>query len=93
MLPLRRLRLDRLVLVWVVLVLATLLTWWLGADHPVVADDGRLAPALALAVAFVKVRLIGRHFMGVRSSPRMLRTLLDVWVVAFGSATVVLVLL
>jgi caa(3)-type oxidase subunit IV len=77
--------------VWAALVLATLLSWWVGAAHGLPGDLGpRWAVPLLLLVAFVKIRLVGLHFMELRAAPRLLRGLFEGWVVLFAAATIVL---
>jgi hypothetical protein len=67
--------------VWVVLVAATLLSWAVGVE-----SGSAAASLLVLVVACVKVRLVGRHFMELRGAHRALRALLDVYVVVLGIA-------
>lgn len=64
-------RRDLLTLVWLGLVLATATTWWVGADHGLGRGDA--AALLVIAIAFVKVRFVGLHFMELRTAPRALR--------------------
>ena len=59
--------------VWVVLVLATVVSWALGSDHGVEGDWRRVASVAVLIVAFVKVRFIGMYFMDLRDAPLPLR--------------------
>lgn len=57
---------------WVVLVVATLIAWWVGTDHGL--SDPTAAAAMLLAVAVVKVYLIGMEFMELRrADPRLRR--------------------
>jgi hypothetical protein len=78
---------HRITLVWLVLVLATGVSWWLGTGVPAGASGSRLvATALLLVVAFVKVRLIVRHFMEVERAPLALRIATDAWIVVVGLA-------
>ena len=53
--------------VWAALTAATGLSWWL--------DDGAgdAAAVAVLAIAFVKVWLVGEHFMELRRAPTALR--------------------
>lgn len=62
--------------VWLFLIAATLLSWYLGADHGI--HDHRVATAVILLVAFVKVRFVGLYFMELRDAPRRLRTLFEI---------------
>ena len=74
----------RATVVFVALVLATCATWWLGTDHPFADVSVRLAGALAIAIAFVKVHLVGQDFMELRSAPLMLRAAFGAWNVVVG---------
>lgn len=59
-------------LTWLVLVAATMLSWWLGADHGL--DNADAAAALLIAVPLGKVYLIGMQFMELRhADPRLCR--------------------
>jgi hypothetical protein len=74
--------------VWIALIAATLLSWWLGTDHGV--HDVGTASALILTVAFVKVRFVGLYFMELRDAPIALRGIFEGWCVAVCSAVIVL---
>lgn len=56
---------------WIALVVATLVAWWVGTDHGL--DDPTAAAALLLAVAVVKIYLIGMEFMELRHADSRLR--------------------
>ncbi|BAX94351.1 cytochrome C oxidase subunit IV family protein [Mycobacterium shigaense] len=77
---------KRLLYVW--LILATLTLGYLWIDHSV---DGSLKSSAAVTsgvvvIALVKVRIIFREFMEVRSAPVLLCRLTDAWVVLIGVA-------
>ena len=74
-------------LVWVVLMLATGLSWWLGTHQGsgVASGSGR-ATIVLMVVAFFKVRLVILHFMEVRGAPLPLRLLCEGWVIITCSA-------
>ncbi|MCH9733288.1 MAG: cytochrome C oxidase subunit IV family protein [Actinomycetia bacterium] len=59
---------SRITLAWLVLVGLTVLSWWLGTNHGLGADNRTAAGVVVLVVAFAKVRLIGRYFMELRDS-------------------------
>lgn len=63
------------VVVWGILIAATLLSWYLGADHGI--HNHRVATTVILLVAFVKVRFVGLYFMELRDAPSRLRTLFE----------------
>jgi heme/copper-type cytochrome/quinol oxidase subunit 4 len=65
-------------LVWIVLMLATCLTWWSakgGAVPPIEAT------AIVMVVAAVKARLVILHFMKLKGAPPSWRLLFEGWVV------------
>lgn len=81
------------VAVWAALVVATLLSWWLGIHESGDPGDGAsIGGILVLVITFVKVRFVGRHFMDVRDAPLALRLAFDVYVVAVCTALCVLYL-
>ena len=50
---------------WLVLIAATLVSWAVGADH----GTGSMAAVVVLAIAAIKVRLVGLDFMELRHAP------------------------
>jgi hypothetical protein len=78
--------------VWVALVAATCVSWWLGASGGVAADPHVGASVAVLVVAFVKVRLVGIHFMELGRAPLALRAAFEAYVILVGGALVVLYL-
>lgn len=64
-------------LVWLILAGVTAASWAVG--HGI--SDPRTAGVAILAMAFVKARLVIRHFMEVRDAPPMLRVITDLWIV------------
>ena len=70
--------------VWLLLMLATGLSWWLGLDQGVAADqqgDYRYISSSLIIIAFIKVRIVIRYFMEVRQAPLALKLVCDAWVV------------
>jgi hypothetical protein len=63
---------------WLMLVVATLASWALGHDHGI----GALAGVGVLAIAAIKVRLVGLDFMELRHSPIPLRGAFEAYCVA-----------
>ena len=72
------------VVVWVILIAATLVSWYLGADHGI--HNHHIATTLILLVAFVKVRFVGLYFMELRDAPVRLRTLFEMHCLAVCTA-------
>lgn len=76
---------SRSTVVWLVLVMVTMLSWTLGADHGV----GSTVGVVVLGFAVVKVRFVGLDFMELRNAPLMLRALFEayciiLWMVLAG---------
>jgi heme/copper-type cytochrome/quinol oxidase subunit 4 len=76
---------DRTTLVWLGLVLATAVSWQLGTGHGLA---GKSAAVVVLAIAFIKVRFVGRYFMEIRDAPRGLQVVFDAWVVVVAAALI-----
>ena len=73
--------------IWLLLIVATALSWMMGGDHKTPLSAGQMA-SLVLIIALLKVRFVIRYFMEVRDADRPLKWLTDVWVV--GVALVLL---
>lgn len=68
--------------VWVLLLLATILSWWLGSDGSAADPNGHMPATVAvLVIAFVKVRFVVWYFMEARNASIPLRLLCDVWLI------------
>ena len=76
---------------WVfpVLVLATLSSWLLGIEGSTSTAIG----CAVVAIALIKVRLVGLHFMELRNAPRALRGAFEAYVVVTGATLLALYLL
>jgi hypothetical protein len=61
-----------------VLVLATLISWAVGAEH----STGSGVAVLVLAIALIKVRFVGLDFMELRNAPVILRAMFEFYCVA-----------
>jgi cytochrome c oxidase subunit IV len=68
-----------LTLLWLVLLLATVVSWWLGSDRDAADQASVLTTVAILAVAIVKCRLVIRNYMEVRYAPSWLRLTCDAW--------------
>lgn len=77
---------PRTTAIWLILVLASFLTWWLGTDDYEDRSGDRLAVAAVIVIAFLKAYLIGMEFMEVRGAPAVLRALFTGWVGLFSAA-------
>lgn len=80
----------RLVVVWLALMAATALSWWVGGEHGPPVEGIRVGAAVALAVAFVKVHYVGLEFMELRGAPAGLRWAFEGWVAVVGGVVVAL---
>lgn len=63
---------------WLVLIAATLISYALGADH----GTGSVMVVAVLAIAAVKIRLVGLDFMELRSAPIPLRAVFESYCLA-----------
>lgn len=73
---------NRITQVWLILMLATGASWWLGTVNGVdTFASTATASVLLMLVAFFKIRLVINYFMEVRHAPVALRALCETWVV------------
>lgn len=80
-------------IVWLTLVLATVVSWILGAGHGFGNGSPAGASVVILLVAMFKIRLIGLYFMELREAPRMLCGLFEFYCVALGTLMIGMFLL
>jgi caa(3)-type oxidase subunit IV len=71
--------------VWLALVVVTVVSWAVGAEHGI----GSTVAVIVLALALIKVRFVGLDFMELRTAPQMLRGVFEaycviLWVVLAG---------
>jgi len=60
---------TRAAFTWLLLMAATVVSWAVGAEH----GTGSLVAVVVLAIAAIKVRLVGLDFMELRNAPIPLR--------------------
>jgi hypothetical protein len=77
---------DRITVVYLVLAFATILSWFLGTEEAV--SHEALVGSIVVVIAFVKLRLVGIHFMEIGRAPTPLRVVFETYV--FGVLAVVL---
>jgi Prokaryotic Cytochrome C oxidase subunit IV len=66
--------------IWLILILASFLTWWLGTNDSRDQLSDRVMIVAVVVIAFLKAYLVGMEFMEVRGAPALLRGLLTGWV-------------
>jgi hypothetical protein len=73
---------------WLILVAISLGYLWIDhvATHEGVPIASTVVTVFAICFALIKVRIIMREFMEVRSAPRVLRRLTDFWVLLMAVA-------
>jgi len=71
--------------VWLVLMLATVITTWVLSKDIVAARTGTVA---IIAIAFYKVRLVLLHFMELRHAPLPLRLFFEGWILVVAAAII-----
>jgi len=76
------------VLVWAVLVVATVTTWSLSTDSSDPRAGRPLIVASIMVITFVKVWLVGAYFMELRGAPAALRRSFGAWCVLVGAGLV-----
>ncbi len=70
------------VIAWVVLVMMTILSWYLSLDLTAGIDNAHKYTTTGIfLLAFFKVRLVIIHFMELGNAPLALRGLFEAWVV------------
>lgn len=71
--------------VWLLLMLATIVTtWWLSKD----AFSAKVGTVSIFLIAAFKVRLVLLHFMELRHAPVPLRLVFEAWVLVVTAAVV-----
>jgi len=78
--------------VWLLLVLATGLSWAFGHGFGF-GDRYRYASVAVVLIAFIKVRFVFLDFMELRRAPWSLRLIFEAWVLSVCGAIIVLYLL
>ncbi|MGA9491801.1 MAG: cytochrome C oxidase subunit IV family protein [Mycobacterium sp.] len=72
---------------WIALCAITVGSWWLAPGH----GSGTALPSVGITtvvvvLGIIKVRLVIRHFMAVKTAPRWLKLSTDAWLVALWAA-------
>jgi Prokaryotic Cytochrome C oxidase subunit IV len=85
----------RTTVAWAVLIVITVLSWWLAPGH---SGDGPVVASIPITVVVVllgliKSRLIIQNFMEVRTAPRWLRLATDGWLIVLWGAVLGIYLL
>ena len=80
---------NRISIVWLFLIVATLVSWKVGTDHGVHAH---LATIIVLLVAFVKVRFVGMYFMELREAPIPLRGIFEGYCIVVCTTLIIMYL-
>ena len=71
--------------VWLVLMLATVITTWVLSKDVVAARTGTIA---IVALSAYKVRLVLLHFMELRHAPLALRIVFETWILGVAAALI-----
>jgi hypothetical protein len=82
---------SRTTLVWLLLVLATALSWAMG--HGLGIPNVRIASVAIIVVAFVKVRFVIFEFMEIRGGPTWMQRVGDGWVVVVAGLLIARILI
>jgi hypothetical protein len=73
---------SRISAVWLALIALTVVSYALGSSHGLPAADHDVVGIVILTVALFKARLVGLHFMELRTAPLVLRCGFEVFCVA-----------
>lgn len=77
----------RIHLIWALLLLATLLTWWLGESGSAVRAEF-ISAVIVLGLAAFKGYLIAMDYMELRHAPRLWRSLVLGWLLVVTLALI-----
>jgi Prokaryotic Cytochrome C oxidase subunit IV len=80
-------------IVWVLLLAATIASWRLGGEPSAENLTPNGISAIALVIAFFKVRLVLIHFMELKDAPWGWRAIYEAWVLLVCGALVFLYLI
>jgi cytochrome c oxidase subunit IV len=75
-------------IVWLVLMVITGFSWFVGANHGLGGSGPSLSIILLISLAYFKIRLVILYFMEVRHGPILLRIGCELWVVCSWIGTV-----
>ncbi|MUL65888.1 hypothetical protein BOO86_15540 [Mycobacterium sp. CBMA 234] len=73
--------------VWLFLIIATVVSWAMGAHHGFTHSD-KINSVAILIIAFVKVRFVGLYFMELKNAPPGLRAILEAWCAVVCAVTI-----
>jgi Prokaryotic Cytochrome C oxidase subunit IV len=79
---------NRVSLIWLLLVAATALSWEIG--HGFGIKEARIAGAVIIVIAFIKVRFVILDFMEIRTAPFFMRATAECWLVTICTVLIVL---
>ena len=82
---------SRTTLIWLLLVMATALSWAMG--HGIATSDVRIASVAIIVIAFGKVRLVIFEFMEIRGAPTWMQRVGEGWVVLIAGLLIARVLI
>jgi hypothetical protein len=83
-------RIQRATGIWLLLLLITAVSGWLGSARAIRHD--RYVGAAIVALAFVKIRFVILDFMEIRTAPLVMRLACEAWVFILGATIVLLAL-
>jgi heme/copper-type cytochrome/quinol oxidase subunit 4 len=76
--------------IWLLLLMLTAVSWWLGRGSGWPAHDPRDIGLVIVVLAFVKIRFVMLDFMEVRYAPTAMRAACEAWVAAVCAAILIL---
>lgn len=82
----KELVLDKVTAIWVGLICATGLSWWLGTDGSENIGATAISSVALLVIAFIKVRFVIQYFMDARRAVWPLRLITELYPILVCSA-------
>ncbi|MFE3001618.1 cytochrome C oxidase subunit IV family protein [Nocardia sp. NPDC059246] len=67
---------------WLVLMVLTAATWWVGADHAIAGFGRDAAMVSILVLTFAKIYVVGHAFMEMREAAPWLTRTFTAWCIA-----------
>ena len=80
---------SRITIVWLLLIIATVISWMVGTESHFAA---KLATSIVVLVAFIKVRFVGMYFMELRDAPLPLRLIFETYCIVVCSVVIIMYL-
>ena len=75
---------------WLMLMAATGIAWWFGRTAQSAQGDARAGMAGIIAIAAVKVWIVGFQFMEIKAAPKVLQYCFSAWLIGVSLALILI---